>query len=183
MTSLTPLSSVWSSWKGGLIPSAFAALQRGIQRERERFRGKPFVAVAQRCEIDYDGLWKYFDLIEGFADQPTAVNHVRRQAEAALSSAIAEPSYGTYRWQVVDPSVAPLFFQKGPNNPSINSVFCERFKVANGSGYDSKYFEFEVLHVTSAEIIGPELFSFVGGTFEWTSFLISRGENSGGKSG
>jgi hypothetical protein len=182
MTSSTlPLNSVCPTWTGQLIPSAFAALNRGIDKERARFRGKPFVVVAQRHEFDFDGLTEYLELLEGFVDQPPAILYARQKAEGALSRELSEPSYGDYQWQLVEARQPYPFNLPCPESSTVNRVFSDSFKVANGSGYDSKYIGFEVLYVTSAEIISPELFSFLKAESEWVSFLISRGESEDGR--
>jgi hypothetical protein len=173
---LIPLSSICHCWKSRFIPSAFAALQRGIKREKERFREKPFVLLSLRREFDYDGLWDYLELIEGFCDQAAAKLSARRHAEVALDRALAKPSYGGYQWHKVEPRQWSFFHRKTTSD-AIQSVFTERFTVTNGSGFDSIYFEFEVLHVRTPDVIGSELFCFIDAESEWASFLVRRGES------
>ena len=57
---------------------------------------------------------------------------------------------------------------------TVASVFTRRLEVATGTGYDSKGFEFDVLHVTAAEIVGTDLFCFLDTEGDWISDLIGR---------
>jgi len=172
---LVPLSSVCPCWTGSLIPSAVEALRRGLERERERLRGKPFVVIATRHEFDYDGLAEYVELLDGFSAEDRAVEYAERSAEVARRSTLAEPSCGRYRWQVVEGAWSPLFDDR-QDCEHVRRVFRERLKMANGSGYESKYFEFDVLHVSATEIVGPELFAYLGTESEVTWYLIRLGE-------
>jgi hypothetical protein len=172
---LLPLSRICPSWKSCLIPSAFAALQEGLRRERARLGNRPFVTLVWREDYDSDGLGVTLELLESFPDQAAAVDFVEKAAETALAAALAEPSYGPYRWRLEDPHVASSRFKRGPAGTAAASVHSRTFKIANGSGYDSKYFQFEAIRVSGGEAIGPALFSFVDAEPEWTSFLISKG--------
>ena len=64
----------------------FTALQRGIEREKERPRGKPFISLSLRHEFDYDGLTEYLELVEGFDDKALAILNARRYAEGSSLS-------------------------------------------------------------------------------------------------
>ena len=174
-TELVSLSSVFPCWKGSLIPSAFEALQRGLERERERLRSKPFVVMATRYEFDYDGFAEYIDLLDGFTAEDGAVEYARHSVEVARRNTLAEPSYGGYRWQVVEGEWSPLFVDR-QDCEHIRRVFRTQLKMVTGSGYDSRYFEFDVLHISAAEIIGPELFAYIGAEIEVTWYLIKLGE-------
>jgi hypothetical protein len=170
-----PLTRICPSWNGRLIPSAFAALQEGLRRERARLGNRPFVTLVFRQDYDSDGLAETLELLESFSDQAAAVHFAEKAAETALAAALAAPSYGQYRWRLDDPQGASSRFKRGPAGTTAASVHSRTFKLVNGSGYDSKHFQFEVIRVTGGEVIGPALFSFVNAEPEWTSFLISKG--------
>ncbi len=68
----------------------------------------------------------------------------------------------------------PRSYRRRPT-ATVASVFTKRLEVATGTGYDSKGFEFDVLHVTAAEIVGTDLFCFLDVEGDWTSYLIERG--------
>jgi hypothetical protein len=172
---LLPLSRICPSWHGRLVPAAFAAVQEGLRRERDRLGSRPFVALVFRQDYDADGLGETLELLESFADPAAAVDFVEKAAEAALAAALAEPSYGPYSWRLDEPPGASSRYKRGPAGTAVDSVHARTFKLVNGSGYDSKYFQFEVVRVAGGEVVGPALFSFVDAEPEWTSFLISRG--------
>lgn len=50
------LSQFCPTWQGYLIPSAMADLSLGIERERSRLGGFPFITLEFLQEFDYDGL-------------------------------------------------------------------------------------------------------------------------------
>ncbi len=173
--STLPLSSVCSCWRSQLIPSALRDLQRGIEREKDRLIGKPFVVVMTCQVLDYDGLTGELALLEGFTDKATAIQYAQTRATATLAQALAEPPpWGDHGWRLVEDSALPRSYRRRPT-ATIASVFTRRLEVATGTGYDCKQFEFDVLHVAAAEIVGPELFCFLDAEGDWTSYLIERG--------
>ena len=54
-SSTLPLNSVYSCWYSQAIPSALHGLQQGIECEKDRLIGKPFVVVMTCQVLDYDG--------------------------------------------------------------------------------------------------------------------------------
>jgi hypothetical protein len=170
-----PLSRICPAWNGRLIPPAFAAVLEGLRRVRARLGNRPFVALVFRQDFDSDGLGGTLELLESFSDRAAAVDFVEKAAETALAAALAEPSYGPYRWRLDDPPGASSRFKRGPAGTAVASVHSRTFKLVNGSGYDSKHFQFEVVRVTGGEAVGPALFTFIDAEPEWTSFLSSKG--------
>lgn len=173
--SLISLSSVCPSWKGELSSSAVESLRRGIELERERFRGKRFVFVGSRYDEDYDGPLQYVDLLGGFQTEVAAVGYAERWAVTARQAALTQASKGDPPWRLAAYGSGPHWDHRRQDREFVRCVFHEQFRVAD-SGYESKYFEFDVLHVTSAEVIGTELFTYLGREFGVTWHLINRGE-------
>ncbi len=156
-----------------------ADLQRGIARERARLAGKPFVVLMTCRDFDYDGLTNKLALLDGFTDQAVAIQYAQAQAVATLAQALTEPPvYERYPWRLVEDSAVPRSFLRHPS-ATVTSVFAKRLEVAPeappGLRYDRKEFEFDVLHVTTAEIVGGELFCFQDVEQAWISHLIERG--------
>ena len=168
------LSSICPTWRGQLIPSAFAAFQRGMDKEKARFIGKSFVVLKWRGLFDYDLYWNDCKFLEGFDDKFAALEYARQQVEIALTLALQEPDHP---WQLVSrttPSSHPL----RPDTCTICSVFSESFKVNDGTAYFSREVEIEVLHVSDNEIIGASLLSFLEReSSSLTSYFIERGES------
>ena len=172
-----PLNTICPCWKFQLIPTAFEALQRGIAREKERFQNKPFILYSLVRDSDYDSAdMDYLELIEGFTDQASAIRQSRTHAGEALSRALAETGYGSLPWRQVYHTWGPVLPVENKKSDVLKRVFEERFKVASRTGYYSMYYSFEVLHVRTLDIIGPELFCFIDAEWAWISFLTGRGE-------
>ena len=169
-----PLSQICPSWRGNLIPSAFDALTRGIERERKRLFGLSFLTLTFHEEYDYDGLWERLHLLEGFSDEETAIHYVDQLTERTLSECLAEPSYGDYRWRR-DASRDNERFKANHETSVVRCRHLRSFKVLNDSGYDSEYFQFEVLRVNHPAALGPDLFTYLEAEFEWVRYLISKG--------
>ena len=74
------------------------------------------------------------------------------------------------KWQVVATGPRYPYRRNGEQNTVVSRISNDGFKVANGSGYDSKYFEFEVLHIIG-EAISSELIYFTGMEREWQDYL------------
>ncbi len=170
-----PLSQIHPSWRGSLIPSAFDALTRGIEREKSRLSGLSFLTLTFRQEYDYDGLTENLQLLEGFSDEATAVHYVEQLTEQALSASLAVPSYGNYRWRH-DPSRDNECFKAKHESSLVRCVYLRSFKVLNDSGYDSKYFQFEVVCVDYPSVFGPDLLTYYDAEPEWVAYFISKGE-------
>jgi hypothetical protein len=171
------LSSICPTSRGQLIPSAFASFQRGMDKEKARFIGKPFVVLKWRGQIDYDSCEKYCEFLEDFDNKFAALEYARQQVETALTLALQEPDHP---WQLVSrttPSSHPL----RPDTCTICNVFSESFEVNGGMGYFSREVEIEVLHVSDNEIIGVNLLSFLEReSSSLTSYFIERGESAQG---
>ncbi len=75
-----PLNSICPCWRAQLIPSAMRDLQRGIEREKDRLAGKPFVVVMTCQVLDYDGLAGELALLAGFTDKATAIQYAQTRA-------------------------------------------------------------------------------------------------------
>ncbi len=174
-TTTLPINQIHPSWRGSLIPSAFDALTRGIERERTRLFGFSFLTLTFRQEYDYDGLMEDLQLLQGFSDEAAAVRYVDQLAKQALPASLAAPSYGNYRWRH-DPSRDNERFKAGHESSFVRCVHLRSFKILNDSGYDSKYFQFEVLCVSHPSVFGPNLFTYYDAESEWVAYFISKGE-------
>jgi hypothetical protein len=171
-----PLGQIHPSWRGSLIPSAFDALTHGIERERIRLFGLSFLTLTFRQEYDYDGLTEYLHLLEGFSDEATAIHYVEQLTEQTLSASLAEPSYGNYKWRH-DTSRDNERFKAKHESSLVRCRHLTSFKILNDSGYDSKYFQFEVLRVNHPAVLGPDLFTYYDAESEWVAYFISKGED------
>jgi len=170
-----PLSQIHPSWRGSLIPSAFDALTRGIERERNRLSGLSYLTLTFRQDYDCDGLMEDLQLLEGFSDEATAIHYVEQLTEQTLSASLAAPSYGNYRW-CHDPSRDNERFKEKHETSLVRCVHLRSFRVLNYSGYDSKYFQFEVVYVNYPSVFGPDLLTYYDAELEWVAYFISKGE-------
>ena len=172
-----PLNTICPCWRSALFPTEFEALQRGIAREKERFQNKPFILYSLQRNSDYDSFWgDYLELIEGFTDEASAIRQARTHASRAVSRVLTQPQFGVSPWRQVEHPSVPVFPVENKESDVVKRVFHERLKVADNLGYNSIYFRFEVLHVRTLDIIGPELFCFIDDEWAWISFLTDRGK-------
>lgn len=169
------LSKIFGNWQGSLVQPAFEKLCRGIEKENERFKGSSFIVLCFRQEYDYDGLNEYLDLLDGFADKKDAFLFAAKSCDHALREAITQPSYGNYQW-CADSTQSNKRFVPGYENQWVKCVYLQSFKVANGSGYDFNYYQFEVLQIDSPQVVGEALFSYLQQKSEWVSYLIDKGQ-------
>ncbi len=160
-----------------MIPSAFEALTRGMERERRRLSGSAFLALAFRQEFDYDGLTCYLELLQGFRDEAAAIHAVEEAAGQALSRALTAPSYSPHRPWRRDPARNNQRFVEKHESPLVRGVHLRSFRVLNDSGFDSIYFQFEVLRVDDPSAIGPDLLSYFDAESEWVDYFISKGQD------
>ena len=174
-TTTLPLSQIHPGWRGSLISSAFDALKRGIERERVRLFGSSFLTLAFCQDYDLDGLMEYLQLLEGSSDEATAIHSVDQRTEQALAASLAEPSYANYKWHH-DVSRNNDRFKAKHESSLVRCIHLRSFKVLNDSGYDSKYFQFEVLRVDQPAVFWPDLFSYYDAESEWVAYFISKGE-------
>ncbi len=158
-----------------MIPSAFDALTRGIERERSRLSGLSFLTLAFRQAYDYDGLSENLELLEGFSDEAVAIHYVEQLTEQALSASLAAPGYGNYVWRH-DPSRDNQRFKANHESSLVRGVHFRSFKVLNDSGYDSKYFQVEVVRVNYPAVFGPDLLTYYDAESEWVAYFVSKGE-------
>lgn len=170
-----PLSEIHPTWRGSLIPSAFEALKRGIERERIRLSGSSFLTLTFRQEYDLEGLTQYLQLLQGFSDEATAIHYVERLAEQNLSASLAEPSYGKYKWRH-DASRDNKRLKAQHESSLVQCLYLRSFEVLDGSGYDSKGFQVEVLRVNHLAVLGPDLFTYLDAENQWVCYLISKGK-------
>jgi len=170
-----PLNQIHPDWEGSLIPSDFDALKRGIERERVRLFGLPFLTLTFRKEFDYDGLMEYLQLLEGFSDEATAIHYVEQLTEQTLSASLVAPSYGDYIWRH-DASRDNECIKARHEGSLVRCIHLRSFRITLDSGYDIKYFQFEVLCVNHPGVLGPDLFSYYDAESEWVDYLKSKGK-------
>jgi hypothetical protein len=163
---LIPLSQIHHSWGGSLIPSAFDALTRGIEREGIRLFGLPFLTLTFRQVYDFDGLYEDLQLLEGFSDEANAIHYVDQLTEQTLSESLREPGYGNYKWRHDTPRDNERF-KANHESSLVRCIHLRSFRITLDSGYDIKYFQFEVLRVNLPEVVGPDLFTYYDARFEW----------------
>jgi len=177
MSTTLPLCQIHPSWRGSIIPSAFEALARGIERERNRLSGSAFLALTFRQEFDYDGLTEYLELLRGFSDEAVAIHYVEETAAQALTASLTTPSYSEHRRWRHDQSRDNERFKEKHESPFVRGVHLRGFKTLNDSGFDSIYFQFEVVRVSDPSVIGPDLLSYFDAESEWVDYFISKGKD------
>ncbi len=171
-----PLNQIHPSWRGRLIPSAFDALTRGIERERIRLFGLSFLTLKFHQDYDMDGLAEYLQLLEGFSDEASAIHYVEQLTEQTLSASLGEPTYRNYcKWRH-NTSRDNERIKAKHEGSLVRCIHLKSFRITLDSGYDIKYFQFEVLCVNLPAFIGSDLFTYYDAESEWVDYFISKGE-------
>lgn len=176
------LSQIHPAWRGHRIPSAFAALARGIKRDRIRFEGVRFLALCFRQEFDWDGLTEGLQLLEGFEDEISAVHFVDQRIDLELFAALTDDGRADKGWRR-DVSRDNERFKANRDSYFVRSAYLRSFKLLGRSQRDSKYVQCEVLRVDAPAVVGPALFSYFDAEAEWVDYLVARGEESPGDAG
>jgi hypothetical protein len=170
---LASASSILPCWNGKYITSFIAAVESGLQAERKRLGGNPYVVVASRHQYDYDGLTQYVDLVEAFPSQELALAFAHQASKTALVKALDMPTYGSYKWHQVDGWSE--YFNRC-KQPQVHVIGSERLHLENGSGFDLIYIEHLILHIQASEPLGNELFAYLGDEYEVMRYLSMRSE-------
>ena len=169
-----PLGQIHPSWKGSLSPADFDVLTRGIERERTRLLGLPFLTLRFNKDVDYDGLDDSLEILEGFSDEASAIHQVDQLAEQTLTAYLARRGYGnTWRHNV---SRDDLRIESNHEGPLVRCIHLRSFEIALDTGYNSMNFQFEVLSVDLPAGLGSGLFAYYDAQWEWQQYFISKGK-------
>jgi len=171
---LIPASTILPCWTGRYITSFVRKVEAGLQAERQRLQGKPYIVFVWRHVFVYDGLTEYVDALESFLTADQALAFAYLNAKEAKESALATQTYGNYKWKQGNGGNGWGYFEKH-EQPKIDVIGRERFYMENGSGYDFFYTEYLALHVQAPEILGNELFSYLGNEYEIMRYLSEVG--------
>lgn len=174
-TPIPTLNQYCPAWRGSLIPSAMSKLSQGIERERARLKGFPFITIEFSKEFDYDGLNEDLKLHAGFMDAASAIDYVNQNVEQTMATLLAEPRDDYWKWRH-DLSSDNERFKSNHECDLVRGVHLRSFKLLSKSPYDSIYFQLEVLHVSDNAAFGPDFFSYFDADWEWWHYMMSKGE-------
>ena len=168
------LDIIHSGWRGFLVTSSFDTLMRGLEREKARLLGLPFITFCFKQAYDYDGLTESLELLEGFSEQANAIAYLDQLTEESLAEALLEPGLGNSKWQ--DNVLRDNLFVK-PCLPEsvVQGIYHRSFELSLDTGYDKKNFMFEVLHISIVDAIGTDLFNYRDAESEWVNYFMSKG--------
>lgn len=167
------LSEIFPGWQGRLIPSARDALLSGFECEKNRLDGLPFITVLYLQDYDEDGLMKSLQLFEGFTDKASAVQSLDQLVERTLLDSIETTGDEPYRSRQ-DQQKDNIRFVQGHENAGVCSVYLRSFKTQIFPGFDSKYFQYEVLHLRRPKAFGPDLFAYFNDERVWVDYFILK---------
>ncbi len=171
------LSDVFRTAETSVIPKAHFELQRGLHLERKRLRGRPWLVLLRRDEIEFDGSrYDRVELVQTF--------HQTEEAKAAAWNRLCEvyfedikPELGNGRWTLVakGPEVEPLTLPTPPPGGK-QPVYRYGYKLANSSGLHIRYAVAHVVPVNPERVIDDALFDFLDAEWELISYLCEKGE-------
>jgi hypothetical protein len=150
------------------------AVERGIECERSRLAGHPYLTVQFTQVYNYDGLDENLQLLDSFADKKSAIRFVEQFSEQTLAESLGPGKYKPGNWQH-DRSYDNRRFKPARQSSHVKGVHLKSFRTVSDSGYDSKKVQFEVLNLSSSSSFGPELFNYYDAESEWRYYFRSKG--------
>ncbi len=151
-------------------------VERGIECERSRLAGHPYLIVQFTQVYNYDGLDENLQLLDSFADKKSAIRFVEQFSEQTLAESLEPGKYKPGNWQH-DRSYDNRRFKPARQSSHVKGVHLKSFRTVSDSGYDSKKVQFEVLKLSSSSSFGPELFNYYDAESEWRYYFRSKGRN------
>jgi hypothetical protein len=172
---VVPLNQVHPSWQGLVGPPTLDAMTHGIELEKARLAGMPFLTLRFDQESLHGGLKESLQVLEGFSDEASAIRHVDQLADQALTASLAAPGPGESTWchDGADDNARTTPCQEGSR---VRCVHLRSFRLTLDTGRDTKSVQFEVLRVGLPEVIGPDLFAYYDAETEWVKYLYSKGK-------
>ena len=167
---LHDLSEIYPSLRGTLITPAFTLLKKGIIKENTRLLGKPFVTMSFLREFDCDGLLNYAWILDGFEESAVAIDSLNQKAKRVFDRSLNESCLGGGCWRVKEPFISADQNPSG-DEKSINCIYKINFSLEGGP-FESKYYDFQILKVTTPTFVTDELFRYVENQDGLKSYLI-----------
>lgn len=162
-------SEIVPSWEGQLIPEAWADVQRGLMKERDRLRGNRFVTVVLQRSFDYDGLteWVYFG--RGWNNADAAQGHVEEEVGKCVGLYVRSRGHNADPpWRELDPPKSGRW-PKSEQWPSHGPV--HRVKWGDGTGFNSEEYHGVVFEVDPANPLSDELLGCIGQELELVAYF------------
>ena len=176
---LHTLDHICPTWKGSrLIESAYKDLLRGIEIENARsIYDCPYIAIEFRREVDYDNSGSYFNVLGGFLDKESAIEFANKHVEDGAAKLLAEP-IKSGDWSIQIPCGDRPFTLRVETD-LIRSCHLRSVHVWNGSNYDTRTLQVEVVQMEKEAAFIPDLVMFYGDgasvASEWRSYLMNKG--------
>ncbi len=174
---LIPVSSVFKNARSSLISGAHFELQRGLFRERERLRGRPWLLLLKRNEIEVDGSWyDRIELVDTFDREKEAVD----AAAVGLQAAFQEDQhkrYGAEDWRLEakGPEVKAMSIS-GPRESRLRSAFRYGYKLRR-FGLHIRYGVIDIVRVNPERVVDDDLFDYLGAESEVIAYLCEKGRD------
>jgi len=180
MTQLMKVSSIFRNAGWSMIPESFFELKRGLDLERERLRGRPWLALLKRDEIESDGSrYDRIELMETFDQEEVAIEAAGNRLVAALEED-RQVRFGNREWRVVasGPEVK-AFTMQAEKAGRLISNFHYGYKLMLGD-FNIRYCVAHVVRVDPDRVIDDDLFDWLGAEQELIGYLCEKGKVQGG---
>ena len=136
----------------------------------------PFLTLTFSQDYDIEELEEDLQLLEGFSDEASAIHYVEQLTEQTLSASLREPVYRNWNKWRHDASRDNERVKANHESSLARCIHLKSFRITRGTGYDIKYFQFEVLRVNPPAVIVPDLLTYYDAQSEWENYFISKGE-------
>ena len=131
-----------------------------------------FVITLWVNNYDYDGLWCDFEL---FDQNCYTLENSQKVVEIKIGQILKKELTGSQNhWKIMeleDYKLRPTF---GDINQNNEIVYDKQLKIGDGTGYNTKYYYFDVLEIGVEEILGPEQFMNENCEYEVKSYFANK---------
>lgn len=125
------LSTLVPTWKGHLIPEAYGAVVKGLERLRSRLQGSRFLVVSYVHELDYDGCYDRIFFEAGFQTSEEAVSTCFRILQYRMLESLIRLGPRTESWKTwgaefalreIGPRIQVVTSQRRDDGTGYNAV-------------------------------------------------------------
>ena len=156
MTELMKVSSVFRNAGWSIIPESILEMKRGLDLERERLHGRPWLLVLKRDEIESDGSrYDRIELTETFDQASMAIEAAWNRLVATLKED-SQVRFGNREWRLVasGPEVKAFTVQAAKAS-RLHSAFHYGYKLTRG-GFNIRYCVAHVVRVDPERVIDDD---------------------------
>lgn len=151
-----PLSNLVPSWKGQLIPEAYAAVEKGLRHQRARFLFDRYIVISMVHSLGYDDFCSCLYLDDGLTTVEESADTCGRVLQHRMMEGLIRFGPETEGWRTMEED--PHNLRQVP--PRIDLMAWE--KRGDGSGYNSVSVYVGVFEVNSFNPLAVDDLAAIG---------------------